>query len=236
MSAARVKQAYVYSNTYDKSINKPAIQQFLTSLIILCTSTRIINMPTEEGNKLIKLLKSIFFSADSTRHIAPNAIYRDFLMKLMKMVKDNILIRSQLELLRDNLTYIEESRITGFIPYPHNSTQFISNSYIVQLIQDMLQHNNIPTTSNEQMISFDEVACLGDKLLNKSSYGKANSKAKHRTHRSRSPYSKPPCKYGASCYRKNPEHLHEFSHPSKGGKTKGGKRTSKKVYRYTVPN
>ena len=233
MSAARVKQAYVYSNTYDKSINKPAIQQFLTSLIILCTSTRIIDMPTEERNKLITLLKSIFFSEDSTRHIAPNAIYRDFLMKLKKMVEDNILTRSQLELLRDNLTYIEESRITGFIPYPQNSTQFISNSHIVQFIQDTLQHNNIPTTSNEQMISFDEVAHLGDKLLEKTSYGKANSKAKkHRTQRSRSPYSKPPCKYGASCYRKNPEHLREYSHPAKGGK-----RTYKKVYhnvRYTV--
>jgi hypothetical protein len=27
----------------------------------------------------------------------------------------------------------------------------------------------------------------------------------------------PPCKYGANCYRKNPEHLKEFSHPPKPG-------------------
>ena len=26
--------------------------------------------------------------------------------------------------------------------------------------------------------------------------------------------SKPLCKYGAKCYRKNPEHLEQFTHPS----------------------
>ena len=26
-------------------------------------------------------------------------------------------------------------------------------------------------------------------------------------------YGKPPCKYGASCYRKNPEHFEQYSHP-----------------------
>ena len=27
--------------------------------------------------------------------------------------------------------------------------------------------------------------------------------------------SKPPCKYGSDCYRKNPEHFEKFSHPGK---------------------
>ena len=29
---------------------------------------------------------------------------------------------------------------------------------------------------------------------------------------------KPPCEYGSDCYRKNPVHLSEFSHPPKGKK------------------
>ena len=29
---------------------------------------------------------------------------------------------------------------------------------------------------------------------------------------------KPPCEYGSDCYRKNPAHLSEYSHPPKGKK------------------
>ena len=33
--------------------------------------------------------------------------------------------------------------------------------------------------------------------------------------------AKPPCKYGSKCYRRNPYHLAEFSHPGKHSQTKG---------------
>jgi PBZ domain len=230
-----VEQAYVYSKVYDKSIKDPAIQDFLTSLINLFTSTRVIVMPLEERKKLIKLLNSIFFSDDANGQIAQNAIYKDFLIKLMEMVQHNKLTRSQLELLRDNLTYIEESRITGFIPYSHHSTKFISNSHIIELIQDILRKNNIPNTSTEHAQSFTKVESLGNKLhshLNKlhmahptPHYGKSIKTKK--SPQKNKPYARPPCPYGTSCYRqKNPLHTTEFSHPSEGGK-----RTSKKIYR-----
>ena len=36
------------------------------------------------------------------------------------------------------------------------------------------------------------------------------------------PAAKPPCKYGSACYRKNPNHFHEYSHPHGAGGAHGG--------------
>jgi hypothetical protein len=245
MSAA---QAYVYSTTYNNYVKDPAIQEFLVSLVELFTSTRIIDMPDESTKKLIALLKKLFFSNDSNGQIAQNAIYRDFLLDLMKMVTDDILIRSQLELLRDNLTYIEEARITGFIPYSRNSTQFISNSHILQAIQNRLLKNNASANASAHASAnpINEVTQRGNSLLLylntlrnpqlKMSLGKSKKSVEKHLEKAK-PYSrvKKPCPYGRLCYRqKNPAHTAEFSHPGNNTKSMGGKRTSKKVYRHTV--
>jgi hypothetical protein len=239
MSAA---QAYVYSTTYNNHVKDPTIQEFLALLIELFTSTRIIDMPDESTKKLIRLLKRLFFSNDSNGQIAQNAIYRDFLLGLMKLVTDDTLTRSQLELLHDNLTYIEESRITGFIPYSQNSTQFISNSHIIQVIQNRLLKNNTSASAHASANPINEVAQRGNSLLlylntlrtppSKMSIGKSKKSVEKAK-----PYTrvKKPCPYGRLCYRqKNPAHTAEFSHPGNNNKTMGGKRTSKKVYRHTV--
>lgn len=34
--------------------------------------------------------------------------------------------------------------------------------------------------------------------------------------------SKPVCKYGASCYRKNPDHFKQYSHPGQSEGVEGG--------------
>ena len=41
--------------------------------------------------------------------------------------------------------------------------------------------------------------------------------------------SKPVCKYGAACYRKNPDHLRQFAHPDREGKVEAAGRESKTV-------
>jgi len=208
-------------------------QHFLNLLIGLFTSTRIItDIPNSSKGKLIRLLKNIFFSDDSKGQVAQNGIYRDFLMKLEKMVQHNTCTRSELEMLSFNLQYIEGECITGLIPYPDNDTTFISNTRIVELIQAAtLKRHNIPPISTKHTVSFNTVAELGNGLLKKS-YGKVK---KNRTHKSRSPYSrKPPCKYGSKCYHQHIKlHTDKYGHspsPKKSPSKKGGKRKSKKTY------
>ena len=48
--------------------------------------------------------------------------------------------------------------------------------------------------------------------------------------------SKPLCKYGSCCYRKNPEHLRQFAHPSDepAGREKGVRGRRKGKRRQTV--
>ena len=41
--------------------------------------------------------------------------------------------------------------------------------------------------------------------------------------------NKPICKYGAACYRKNPDHLRQFAHPDKEEKVEGAGREPKTV-------
>jgi hypothetical protein len=220
-------QAYVYSNIYDKSMKKPHIQECLNSLIGLFTSTRIIDMPPQKISKLIKLLKIVFFSDISNEQVGPNAIYRDFLMKLETLVENNKLTYSELDALHYNLQYIEEASITGLIPYPTNPKEFISNTSVVILIQDKLKEKNIPTTSTIEAVSFDTVIEHLNKLVRPTYYGKVTQTQKGSP---KKPYTGlPPCPYGSKCYRqKNPKHTAEFSHP-----LKGGKRTSK-CFRQTL--
>lgn len=212
-------QTFVYSTVYSFPIRDAGIQQYLKSLISLCTSTLIIDMPLEQRNKLMKQLNELFFS-DAKGQMAPNAIYKTFLINLMNGVESDTFNRDMLQMLRSNLTYIEESRITGFIPHQHHSEDFISNSYIVAMIQDKLQNGTVVNALNQPAVSVNNVFRYGNQILEKKGYGKAS-----KTRKNVQPYSKQPCKYGAQCYRTNPEHLRNFSHPSKGGK-----RTSKKVY------
>lgn len=138
----------------------------MNSLIGLFTSTLIITgIPDSSKGKLIRLLKNIFLSDHSKGQVAQNAIYREFLMKLKTLVENNKLTLSELEILSFNLQYIEGESITGLIPYPRNSTKFISNSYIVQLIQDKLKHHNITTSSTIKAIPFNTVIEHGNTLL-----------------------------------------------------------------------
>jgi hypothetical protein len=205
-----VAQAFVYSTKYDKSMNDPFIQHFITLLIILFTSASILNMPDTSKGQIFRLLKTTNFSMDSKHQIAPNGIYRNFLMKLMEMVEKNTLTREQLEFLFSNLFTIEQEGITGFIPYPSNHTKFISNSHIREVIQNKIKDYDTPSASlppNSNTRNRNTTASKKRKILT-------------------------PCQYGPTCYRQqNPSHTAEYSHPGNNNTNKGGKRKSKKVNR-----
>ena len=220
-------------------------------------STKIVEMPFKQQSEVSSLLRNMFLYNIPGQFSKPTAIYRMFLINIVQTIHDKTLTPLQVICLRDNLSFLDQEAITYFIPLSHpaeralfieeytknneagtimynvrNSDEpLISNTVVWEILQAIskkrgIPHNLISTVDEETL---HEVMQLSTKIQqelrkNGQQYGKSS---KNKTRKNNSPYSKLACPYGANCYRKNPDHFREFSHPGK----KGGKRTSKKVYK-----
>ena len=132
----------------------------------------------------------------------PNDTYSRFLLQLVRRIDsvDDKLNDDQLDRIQKYMLGMDEDQITGNISIPKDE------DYIMYV-----------ATMNKYFVPLLDTNSNGRYIINNTTVSQLAS------HRIKYPN---PCPYGASCYRKNPQHLEEFQHPPKSVTTRRARSAS----------
>jgi hypothetical protein len=226
----------------------------------------MIDVDDKSKKNLKKLLSDMFRNITPNNGNEANAINSIFLMNLIHVIHNQLgeLTPLQLILLENNLMFLEENALTGFIPILNPSDQalfikeysknnvyhlivfnkakpyepLISNSSVVDILKAISIKKQSSFSNNDKKSIIDSIRAS---VLDIDTYKDVIYSARA-LHDKLHP-EKTLCKFGDGCFQLNWPHMREFSHnflnnkngtvgsKRKGGKTKGGKRTSKKIYK-----
>ena len=253
----------VYWNGVDDYVkNNALVAQFIEAISKFFMTTQILSMPFEKQMELTNFLKMMFLDIMPAQGMRPNAIYRSFLMKVVQIVHDQInsLTPTQIILLRDNISYLEQNGITYFMPItnPADKSLFIEeytknneantlmynvNNPKEPLIANSMVWEMLQSISKKKGITYpnDFISTTNNNVLNEiMEFGNRIHKELHpvgkiatnKTRKNRA-YSSPYARSSmAPCrYGANCRHQNRPNHTSKfSHPAKGGKRKSRRVH------
>jgi hypothetical protein len=251
-SYAKAITESVYWDGIDEN-NSSTVKEFIDALTRFFMTISIIDIENKYKQNLIQLLSDIFRNITSNNKNKANAINSMFLMSIVHVIHSKVgeLTPLELMLLENNLMFLEENSLTGFIPILHLSEQrlfieeysknnvyhlivfnkakpddpLISNSSVVDILKAISITKQSSFSNNDKKSIIDSIRASA---LDMDTYKDViySARAVHDELNK----GKKPCKFGKGCYQLNWPHMREFSHNFSnnrngkvGSKRKGGK-------------